>query len=74
LKIGGSVFNDVAKQFFPTPHCVAVGMAHQQIAALGQRRGEAGLVDAVPFLRGNQHACIAWVDWESEHATAQCRD
>ena len=55
------------QQILSPPCGVAVHVAQQQVAALGQGRQEAGLIDATVMLRGQQHAGIPRVQGERQH-------
>ena len=59
-----------AEQILAAARGVAVHVAQQQVAALGERGDQAGLVDAAVILRRQQHARIARVQRKRQHLAA----
>ena len=57
----------VAQQILAPPRGVGIHVAQQQVAALGERGHQAGLVDAAVVLRGQQHARVTRVQRKGEH-------
>ena len=56
-----------AQQIFAGGRHLAPNVAQEQVAALGERGHEAGLMDAAVFLRRQQHARVTRMQRKREH-------
>ena len=63
-----------AEQIFTGGIGFAVHASEEQIASLGKRGDERGLIDTTVFLRSEQHAGVARVQREGEHFAANRSD
>ena len=71
LKARSSRIDDVSKQILARRFHALIRTSQDQVTALSQRGDETRFINASKFLRSNQHACIARMYWECEHAPAE---